>query len=136
MLKNLGMEKCKSAKVPMDSGTEMVKNRYMGEDYEATKEEIQGYQSYVGILLLLAYMTRPNISFAVEKCGRNASNPTLSHDVALKGLFDTLKGLRSWASDTVYASKTKMENYLAIQMPRTETVLIHVARLPHTSICY
>ena len=51
MLEDLGMEKCKSAKVPMDSGTEMVKNRYMGEDYEATKEEIQGYQSLVGILL-------------------------------------------------------------------------------------
>ncbi len=43
MPKDLGMEKCKSAKVPMDSGTEMVKNWYMDEDYKATKEDIQGY---------------------------------------------------------------------------------------------
>ncbi len=47
ILGDLGMKKCKSAKVPMDSVTEMVKNWYMGEDYEATKEEIQGYQSLV-----------------------------------------------------------------------------------------
>ena len=92
MLKDLGMEKCKSAKVPMDSGTEMVKNRYMGEDYEATKEEIQGYQSLVGTLLWLACMTRPDISFAVGKCSRYASNPTPSHDVALKRIVRYLKG--------------------------------------------
>ena len=46
MLKDLGMEKCNSAKVPMDSGTEMVKNLYKGEDYEAMKEQIQGYQHF------------------------------------------------------------------------------------------
>ena len=92
MLEDLGMEKCKSAKVPMDSGTEMVKNRYTGGDYEATKEEIQGYQSLVGGLLWLASMTRPDISFAVGKCSRYASNPTSSHDVALKRIVRYLKG--------------------------------------------
>ncbi len=91
MLEDLGMEKCKLAKVPMDSGTEMVKNRYMSEDYEATKEEIQGYQSLVGILLWLAFMTRPDISFAVRKCSRYASNPTPSHEVALKWIVRYLK---------------------------------------------
>ncbi len=91
MLEDLGMEKCKSAKVPMDSGTEIVKNRYMGEDYEATKEGIQGYQSLVGTLLWLAYMTRSDISFAVGKCSRYASNPISSHDVALKRIVRYLK---------------------------------------------
>ncbi len=51
MLEDLGMEKCKSAKVLMDSGTKMAKNRYKDKDYKATKEEIQGYQSLVGTLL-------------------------------------------------------------------------------------
>ncbi len=40
MLEDLGIEKCKSAKIPMDSGTKIVKNWYMSEDYKATKEEI------------------------------------------------------------------------------------------------
>ncbi len=51
MLKDLGIEKCKSAKVPIDFGTEMLKNRYIGEDYKTIKEEIQGYQSLVDTLL-------------------------------------------------------------------------------------
>ncbi len=85
MLKDFGMEKCKLAKVPIDSATKMVKNRYTGKDYKATKKEIQGYQSLVGTILWLACMTRLDISFAVGKCSRYASNPTSSHDVALKG---------------------------------------------------
>ena len=32
MLEDLGMEKCKSTKVPINSGTQMVKNWYIGED--------------------------------------------------------------------------------------------------------
>ncbi len=91
MLKKLGMEKCKLAKIPMDSGTELVKNRYMGEDYKATKEEIQGYQSLVSTLLRLACMTRLDISFAVGKCSRYVSNLTPSHDVALKKIVLYLK---------------------------------------------
>ncbi len=33
MLMDLWMEKCKLAKVPMVSGTKIVKNWYMGENY-------------------------------------------------------------------------------------------------------
>ncbi len=92
MLEELGMQKCKSAKVPMDSENEIVKNRYKGVDYKVTKEEIQGYESLVGTLLWLAYMTRPDISLAVEKCSRYSSNPTPSHDVTLKRIVRYLKG--------------------------------------------
>ncbi len=37
-------------------------------------------------------MTRPDISFVVGKCSRYASNPTPSHDVALKKIVRYLKG--------------------------------------------
>ncbi len=39
MLEGLMMEKCKSAKVPMDSGTKMVKSEYKSEDYKAEKRD-------------------------------------------------------------------------------------------------
>ncbi len=94
MLEDLEIEKCKSAKVPMDSGTEIVKNQYMVKDYEATKKEIHRYQSLVGNLLWLAFMTRPDISFAVRKYSRYSSNPTLSHDVALKKIVRYLEGYK------------------------------------------
>ena len=51
MLEDLEMEDCKSAKVPMDSGIKLVKNVYQGQEYQATKEQVQGYQSLVRLLL-------------------------------------------------------------------------------------
>ncbi len=42
MFDDLRMEKCKLAKLPTDTGTEMVKNRYMNEDYKATKKRSRG----------------------------------------------------------------------------------------------
>ena len=92
MLEDLEMEDCKSAKVPMDSGIELVKDVYQGQEYRATKEQVQGYQSLVGSLLWLACMTRPDISFSVGKCSRYASNPTPTHDAALKRIVRYLKG--------------------------------------------
>ncbi len=91
MLEDLGMNKCKSAKILIDSETKMVQNRYIGEDYEAIKQEIQGYQSFVGTLLWMTCMTRPDVSFALEKCNGYSSNLTSSHDVALKRLVRYLK---------------------------------------------
>ena len=85
------MEDCKSAKVPMDSGIELVKDVYQGQAYQVTKKQIQGYQSLVGSLLWLACMTRPDISFPVGKCSRYASNPTPTHDAALKRIVRYLK---------------------------------------------
>ncbi len=91
MLKDLGIEKCKSTKVIMNSGTEMVINRYISEDYKATKKEIQGYQLLVSTVVWLACMTRLDISFAVRKYSRYSSNPTPSHEVALKIIVRYLK---------------------------------------------
>ncbi len=76
MLEELEIEDCKSAKVPMDSGIELVKDVYQRQEYQATKEQIQVYQSLVGSLLWLVCMTRPSISFSVGKCSRYAFSPT------------------------------------------------------------
>ena len=75
MLEDLEMEDCKSAKVPMDSGIELVKDVYQGQVYHATKEQIKGYQSFVSSLLWLACMTCLDISFSIRKCSQYASNP-------------------------------------------------------------
>ena len=64
----------------------------MGEVYKATEEEIKGYQSLVGALLWIASITRPDIALAVGKCSRYASNPTPTHDLALKRIVRYLAG--------------------------------------------
>ncbi len=40
IIKDLRIEKYKSAKIPMGSGTEIIKNQYKSEDFKATKDEI------------------------------------------------------------------------------------------------
>ena len=84
MLEDLEIEDCKSAKVSMDSEIELVKDVYQGQVYHATKEQIEEYQLLISLLLRLAYMTRLDISFLVRKYSQYASNPTLTHDAALK----------------------------------------------------
>ncbi len=92
MLEDLEIEDCKSAKVPVDSVIRLVKDVYQEPEYQATKKQVQGYQSLVGSLLWLACMTRPDVSFSIEKCNRYASNSTPTHDAALKKIVQYLKG--------------------------------------------
>lgn len=60
--------------------------------HTASKEGIQGYRSLAGALLWVAGMTRPDIAIAVGKCNRYASNPTPTHDLALKRIVLYLAG--------------------------------------------
>jgi len=46
----------------------------------------------IGSLLLLALASRPNITFAVIKLARFASNPSNNHMQAIKRVFGYLKG--------------------------------------------
>ncbi len=70
ILANLGMDECKSTKVPMEPGLVLEKNTYGGKPYQASPAKIKGYQSLVGSLLWLACMRRPGISYSVRKCSR------------------------------------------------------------------
>lgn len=92
LISSLGMESCKVTRTPMEVGIELRKDMHMGEVYAATKDEIQGYQSLVGALLWVVCMTRPDIALAVGKCSRYATNPTPTHDLALKRIVRYLAG--------------------------------------------
>ena len=42
------------------------------------------YRSIVGILLYLAFSTRPDIAYAVHQCVRFSHNPRHSHEIGVK----------------------------------------------------
>ena len=90
-IEQLGMANYNPSKTPMDLGCQQKKDSFLqkGEwvEYQATKEEQQGYQSLVGTLLWIACQTRPDIAFAVGKCSRYTANPSPDHDKALKRIF-------------------------------------------------
>ena len=56
----------------------------------STKEDINNYQQQVGSLIYLAINTRPDISFAVNRCARYMANPNQSHFRALDRIWKYL----------------------------------------------
>lgn len=57
---------------------------------QATEANIQRYQQEVGSLIYLAINTRPDISFAVNRCARFMSNPNDTHFRALDRIWKYL----------------------------------------------
>ena len=92
----LDMSDCKPVKTPMDFSCQLKKGVYRKSDqwidYQATSEELAGYQSLIGVLLWIACQTRPDIAYAVSKCSRYAANPTPDHDIAIKRIVRYLAG--------------------------------------------
>ncbi|CAL3962787.1 unnamed protein product [Diplocarpon coronariae] len=62
---------------------------------KATSNEITRFQQIIGSLLFLTLATRPDISYAVIKLARFASNPSENHIIAVKNLLRYLKGTKS-----------------------------------------
>ncbi|CAL3969519.1 unnamed protein product [Diplocarpon coronariae] len=62
---------------------------------KATSSEITRFQQIIGSLLFLTLATRPDISYAVIKLARFASNPSENHIIAVKNLLRYLKGTKS-----------------------------------------
>jgi len=92
----LGMSDCSPTKTPMHHRCQLKKNVYWKfkewVEYQATSEEIEGYQSIIGTLMWVACQTRPDIAYAVSKCSRYSANPTLDHDLAVKQIIRYLAG--------------------------------------------
>jgi len=92
----LGMSDCSPTKTPMHHRCQLKKNVYWKSkewvEYQATPEEIAGYQSIIGTLMWIACQTRPDIAYAVGKCSRYAANPTPDHDLAVKQIIRYLAG--------------------------------------------
>ncbi|KAK6579717.1 hypothetical protein PZA11_007953 [Diplocarpon coronariae] len=62
---------------------------------KATSSKITRFQQIIGSLLFLMLATRPDISYAVIKLVRFASNPSENHIIAVKNLLRYLKGTKS-----------------------------------------
>ncbi|CAL3971482.1 unnamed protein product [Diplocarpon coronariae] len=62
---------------------------------KATSSEITRFQQIIGSLLFLTLATRPDISYAVIKLARFASNPSENYIIAVKNLLRYLKGTKS-----------------------------------------
>lgn len=57
---------------------------------QASVDEIHRYQQEVGSLIYLAMNTRPDITFAVNRCARFMSNPNQTHFKALERIWKYL----------------------------------------------
>ena len=89
LVKELGLSDCHPCKIPMDSNLQLIKS---SDDYLASKQMIQGYQTLIGSLMWAACMTRPDIALAVSRCSRYTNNPTPQHDAAAKKIVRYLAG--------------------------------------------
>jgi hypothetical protein len=74
----------------MDPKAKLVPN-----ENKAKANEIHYFQMLIGSLLFLALACRPDITFAVIKLARFASNPSQDHVQAIKRVFGYLKGTTS-----------------------------------------
>ena len=70
---------------PINLGVQLIKS-----NTQANKEDIKLYQQQIGALLYLALKTRPDITYAVNKCSRFMSNPDKSHFKALDQIWKYL----------------------------------------------
>jgi Reverse transcriptase (RNA-dependent DNA polymerase)/gag-polypeptide of LTR copia-type/Integrase core domain/GAG-pre-integrase domain len=70
---------------PIELGIQLDKNTE-----QANKEDIKLYQQQVGSLIYLSYKTRPDITYAINKCARYMSNPNYSHFKALDRIWKYL----------------------------------------------
>jgi hypothetical protein len=94
MVKEFGMEDCKTQETPEEVGQQLTKR-----DEAQTAEEQQvmlskPYMELVGSLLYASISTRPDISHAVAVLSRFMSNPGERHWVAAKRVLRYLKGTK------------------------------------------
>ncbi len=87
----LSMSDCSPTKTSMHHRCQLKKNVYWKfkkwVEYQATSEEIESYQSIIETLMWVACQTRSDIVYAVSKCSRYSTNPTLDHDLAVKQII-------------------------------------------------
>ena len=70
---------------PVELGVQLIKS-----NTQASKEDIKLYQKQIGALLYLAFKTRPDITYIVNKCSRFMSNPNKLHFKALDRVWKYL----------------------------------------------
>ena len=89
VLHKYGMQNCKSASTPMDPG---ALNLMISNPNQATKQEIEEYQSKIGSLTYLATQTRTDIAFICSVLSRFLVNPSRDHLIAADRLLRYVQG--------------------------------------------
>ena len=90
VLKRAGMMNCKVSNMPLSTSEKLSKEE--GEPLSA--EESTNYRSVVGALQYLT-LTRPDISFPINKVCQFLHTPTLAHWTAVKRILRYLRGTMS-----------------------------------------
>ena len=95
ILKNNGMESCPPRDTPMGSKIRLTANQSPQNDSEqvqvVSRHQSINYRQAVGQLLFLLN-TRPDLAYAVGEVSRFVANPGHEHFLALKRIFQYLKG--------------------------------------------
>jgi hypothetical protein len=94
ILKKYGFENCKSVPTPMATG---AMNLMVTNLEQATKQEVEQYQSIMGSATYLATQTRADISFTCSVLSRFLVNPSKHH-------MDAAKWLLRYIHGTIYLS--------------------------------
>ena len=87
ILERFNFSNINPSQTPMDANIKLEPNKE-----QAKPETIKYFQQLIGSLLYLALACRPDITFAVIKLARFASNPSELHLNAIKKVFRYLKG--------------------------------------------
>ena len=97
MLKTFGLADANSQYVPaaMEKLVRDLEYEKSAGTSRDRAEEIRTYQSMVGSVLYASTCTRPDIAFAVGRCGSYAAYPGPQHLVAVKRVLKYLKGTAS-----------------------------------------
>jgi len=89
ILKKFGMSDAKPISTPVEANKHL---KYLPEDQVDISMKEVPYQQAVGSLLFAAYVSRPDIMFAVTNVSKFSTNPTTEHWQAVKRIFRYLKG--------------------------------------------
>jgi hypothetical protein len=100
------MDNSNPVNIPMDPNIKLEPNTE-----QATKEQINWFQTVIGSLLYLTFATRPDLAYSVIKLARFATNPSLVHISAIKKVLRYLKGTRDLG--IIYSNKNINSKYLS-----------------------
>ena len=104
-MKCFGQENCKKVTTPLPGGYKPLKN-----DGQATKQEIQQFQSIIGSLLYLTLGSRPDIAYAVILLSQFMANPSKEH---INKAMNIIKYVRSTVNAKITYNGRNKEGLIA-----------------------
>ena len=91
VLEYIGMDHCNGLPTPTKVQVPLGTDKNVS---EAKRDFPNSYASVIGMMLYLASNTRPDISFAVNRCARFTHNSKASHETAVKRICRYLQGTK------------------------------------------